>query len=39
MILNDFVLSSIVCAREAVNDPHSHLYIRADGVKNEADTS
>ena len=35
MILNGLILSSIDCAREAVNDPHSHLDNRADDVENK----
>ena len=34
MVLRDLT-SSIDQARKAANDPHSHLYNRADGVKNE----
>ena len=37
MILNDFILSPIDCAREAVNDPSSHLNNRVDGVEDKVE--
>ena len=35
MVLDDLIPSLIYCVREAVNDPHSHLDNRVNGVKDK----